>query len=142
MYKLRRNKGIIAFLVLAFLGMQASSAHIHLPAHHDHDGSHHAHQARGHVHNLASHHRDTIDVAATELLTEQDEHNIVELGHDCTSPKSGKHNKQADAISSPAFSYTELENLSHLAPPSQVRQPIHRYSWSHQQARAPPLSAS
>jgi len=49
------------FLVIAFLSMQFSSAHIHLAENHQHDGSQHAHESRGHSHALSDHHEDVFD---------------------------------------------------------------------------------
>jgi len=49
------------FLVIAFLSMQFSSAHIHLAENHQHDGSQHAHKSRGHSHALSDHHEDAFD---------------------------------------------------------------------------------
>ena len=90
---MHKNLGLIIFFILSFLGMQATSAHIHLPAHHDHDGSHHQHQARGHTHDLASHHRDAIDVAPSQI-----EHNVVELCDTCTTSGWGGQDESADVF--------------------------------------------
>ena len=55
--------------------------HIHLAGHHDHNGSHHQHNIQAHTHYASSQHADTIDSAHVD-----DEYNIVDLDHDCTSP--------------------------------------------------------
>ncbi len=48
-------------LVIAFISMQFSSAHIHLAKSHDHDGGQHDHANLGHSHALADHHEDSFD---------------------------------------------------------------------------------
>jgi len=134
MLKLRHYKGLIAFLILSFLGVQANSAHIHLPAHHDHDGSHHQHRSQGHAHNLASHHRDAIDIAPSQI-----EHNIVELDHECTSPHWSKQDDTTDALTSTNIGHDLFSQLQHIAP---VHHPDIRYqriARPNAQPRAPPL---
>ena len=54
------------FLVIAFMSMQFSSAHIHLPKSHQHDGSQHQHDKLGHAHALSGHHEDAIDSMSSD----------------------------------------------------------------------------
>ena len=68
-------------LATAFLTLQWAPAHIHLSAHHDHNGSAHQHQAQVHAHHST---HETID----DVSPRQSSHtNIIELVHDCSSPK-------------------------------------------------------
>jgi len=135
MKSLRCYRGLIAFIILSFLGMQASSAHIHLPAHHDHDGSHHQHQARGHAHDLASHHRDTIDVAPGG-----DEHNIVELCDACTTSGWGKQDETADVFIATVMYFDLSTPLTQAVLASTDKQVYSPPNHSNYRPRAPPLS--
>ncbi len=50
-------------LVIAFISMQFSSAHIHLAKSHNHDAGAHHHAQLGHSHALADHHQDSFDTS-------------------------------------------------------------------------------
>jgi len=72
-------------LITAFLSMQWVATHIHLAEHHNHDNSHHQHNIEAHAHLLASHHDDI-----TDSVQYADNSNIVELDHQCCTPKVKK----------------------------------------------------
>ncbi len=63
-----------ALLVIAFISMQFSSAHIHLAKSHDHDGGQHDHANLGHSHALVGHHEDSF-ASALDYADDQ----VVEL---------------------------------------------------------------
>ena len=135
MSMLHKNLGMITFIILSFLGVQANSAHIHLPAHHDHDGSHHEHRAQGHAHNLASHHLDAIEIAPSQI-----EHNVVELDQACTSPHWSKQHDTSDALASTYIGHNLSSRMQHIAPVSHPDVLYHRLARPNAQPRAPPLS--
>jgi len=134
MNMMRKNLGMITFIILSFLGVQANSAHIHLPAHHDHDGTHHEHRAHGHAHNLANHHRDAIDIVPS-----QTQHNIVELDQECTSPLKSKQDDTADTLVRSHISHKIFARLQHIAPVHHPDVPYQRLARLSAQPRAPPL---
>lgn len=67
MTKPRRHTLTRLFLIIAFMAVQWSSAHIHLAQHHEHDGSLHEHAMAIHDHYVGNHHADTIDTAHDSL---------------------------------------------------------------------------
>jgi len=132
MKRLRHHKAFFAFLLLSFLGMQTSSAHIHLAAHHDHNGSHHQHDVQGHAHDLANHH-DSLDFNPS-----QTEHNVVELDKDCTAGSWGKLANPLDTFIATAATNFYVGDARHIAISTTIKHSTSWPAYSHVRQRAPP----
>ena len=90
--KFRDNKMLLLVLLVSFLSLQWSTAHIHLAAQHDHDGTHHQHEIEAHSHHqsLSSDSSHSID----------DSDNLVELDLDCNRYATSKYDSQYTVFSS------------------------------------------
>lgn len=113
MLNARLNKLSITFLIIAFLSLQWSVAHIHLTKDHIHDGHSHQHALETHSHDLIGHNIDAIDVAASDIDTAHADNNIIELDQDLAFSHSPPRD-QTTAILTTKFLYPAgiLKNTS------------------------------
>ena len=90
--KFRYNKMLFLVLLVSFLSLQWSSAHIHLAEQHNHDGTHHQHEIEAHAHHQA--------LSADSAHSTDDSDNLVELDLDCNRYATSKYDSQYIAFSS------------------------------------------
>ena len=90
--KFRYSKMLFLALLISFLSLQWSSAHIHLAEQHDHGGDHHQHEIEAH-----SHHQ-TLSADSAHSIDDSDK--LVELDLDCNRYATSKYDSQYAAFSS------------------------------------------
>jgi len=121
-------------LMIAFMSMQLSSAHIHVAEHHQHDGSKHAHVAKAHAHSLSDHHQDAFDdtPVASSLVVEIAQESIQQTCQSSDQPSLQAFDQYCPFI--PLRSVTKNSFSNTINPLA---------SWLHYstvRSRAPPIS--
>lgn len=132
MTKLRFNFLLVFALMIAFLSMQTTSAHIHLAEHHNHEGVH-SHEVESHAHHLTSHYTETM-----ELSHQVDASNTIDLNISFNAP-SGHQQLPELAIVQAYFQPRILAKIVKVDPRLPV---IFAYSYldrSTDTPRAPPF---
>ena len=90
--KFRYNKMLFLVLLVSFLSLQWTSAHIHLAEQHDHDGTHHQHEIESHAHH------QTLSADSAHSIDDSGE--LVELDLDCNRYATSKYDSHYIAFSS------------------------------------------
>lgn len=125
-------------LVVAFLSMQWSSAHIHLAQHHDHGGSHHQHGVEAHAHQSI-----TQDENSNRSTFETDNHdvNVVEIEHQCNT-KNGNHFDEQFIASTPCDFHLSFSALKSSFESTELNSSKQRYlDYTTIYGRAPPQAS-
>ena len=128
--KFRHNKMLFLVLLVSFLSLQWSSAHIHLSGQHDHDDSHHQHEIEAHAHHdsLSSHGAHSID----------DTDKLVELDLDCNRYHTSKYDSQCIIFSSVNNQLSIYYQVSNNEPPITYTSKLRYIDYSTIRFRGPP----
>ena len=91
--KFKLSYALFFVLITAFLTMQWTATHIHLPQKHNHAGSHHQHKIETHGHDLTD--KYVIDYVTKYAVDIDGSHevrhaNVVDIDHKYTLSKSEK----------------------------------------------------
>lgn len=122
----------LLLLITAFLTMQWSSTHVHLPEQHNHDGSQHQHQAKLHSHNL-------IDEADTSHSPNQVSHvNVITFDSEYCFHKQQKPNKLSAILISETPQLVGSLLLICYKAPIAINSSLNYSKYSTNNPRAPP----
>ncbi|MEH6344345.1 MAG: hypothetical protein V7785_04620 [Bermanella sp.] len=125
------------FVVIAFLSMQFSSAHIHLAENHQHDGNQHQHVSQGHAHALSDHHED-----AFENTQASPNNHVVEIPQELTLQNGNKDFSSTLMVSS-FYQFFPPSPKVTLAPYSNpLNSQTSWFKYSNVRLRAPPAFTS
>lgn len=130
--KFRLNHTLLFMLIMAFLTMQWSVAHIHLAEHHNHDGGHHQHQIETHAHHSLDHHPDSIDSSHQNA-----DLNVVELDHQYNS-STGKNKTPTTAAITANFWQSSFSRSVSIELPVIINTKLGFHERSTVYLRAPP----
>ena len=131
--RFRYNKMLFLVLLVSFLSLQWSSAHIHLAEQHNHDGTHHQHEIEAH-----SHHQ-TLSADSAHSIDDSDK--LVELDLDCNRYATSKYDSQYIVFSSVNNHLSIYYQAGDNAPPVIHKSKLRYIDYSTIQFRGPPQTS-
>ena len=130
--KIRYSKMLYLVLLVSFLSLQWSSAHIHLAEHHDHDGTHHQHEIEKHTHH------QTLSADNFNFHSIDDSDKLVELDLDCNRYATSKYDIQCIVFSSVNNQLSVYYQVGDNEPPVTHNSKLRYIDYSTIQFRGPP----
>ena len=125
----------LLLLITAFLTMQWSSTHVHLPEQHSHHGSQHQHLANLHSHSLID------EVNASHVSHEVSHANVITFDLECSFQKQQKTNNLPVALISEAPQLVTSLWLISYKFPVPLDHPLSYFRYSTNHPRAPPQTS-
>ena len=134
------NYALLFVLIIAFLTMQWTTAHIHLTQKHNHTGSQHQHKVATHGHQLTDQY--IIDYAADSDMSHEVSHaNVVDIDHKYTLPKSEKQKYFPLAIAPPPHQLLQYSLPIRIKIPVNLNIKLSYFDRSTVSPRAPPKTS-